>query len=110
MGPWTPYDFDITAAARAGANDIEVEVTIGECRSGRSAHGKRAGGLSATPTSKSVPIPYIANAHLQYKLEPDSAHCNLTVYVIGQKTGTGKVRAELWREGIKGARLLAQSP
>jgi len=101
MGPWTAYDFDITAAARAGANDIEVEVTDWQVPLGPIGAWEASGGIIRDAHIEIRPDPYIANAHLQYKLEPDSAHCNLTVYVIGQKTGTGKVRAELWREGIK---------
>ncbi len=113
MGPWTPYTFDITAVAHARANTIEVEVTDWQVPLGPIGAWEASGGIIRDVYIEIRPDPYVANAHLQYKLEPDSVHCNLGVYVVGQRTGTAKLRAELWRDGAKvseAIRILTVSP
>jgi hypothetical protein len=102
MGPWTPYDFDITESVRPGANRIDVEVTDWQVPLGPIGAWEASGGIIRDVSLETRTDPYIANAHLQYKLAPafDSASCSLEVYLNSTQAAHGRLAAELLHGGV----------
>jgi hypothetical protein len=105
MGPWTPYDFDITGQAQPGSNRVEVELTDWQVPLGPIGAWEAYGGIIRPAAIEMRPDPYIENAHLQYRLNPvlDNAACDLTVHVRSARAARGHLQAEL----IKGANVVA---
>ncbi|MBI3664839.1 MAG: hypothetical protein HY236_01205, partial [Acidobacteria bacterium] len=101
MGPWTPYDFDVTDQVRAGRNQIEVEVTDWQVPLGPSGAWEASGGIIRDVHLETRSDPYIENAHLQYKLSAglDTARCDLDVYVRSSAAAQGRLTAALMRGG-----------
>jgi hypothetical protein len=103
MGPWTPYNFDITEKVRAGRNTLEVEVTDWQVPLGPIGAWEASGGIIREVFLEMRPDPYIANAQLRYQLAPafDSARCALDVYIAAARPASGRLRAELLRGGVR---------
>lgn len=97
MGPWTPYDFDVTDQVRSGVNRLDVEVTDWQVPLGPIGAWEASGGIIHDVYFEARPDAYVANAHLQYKLTSDfgAANCDLNVFLTSTHAVRGKVTAEL---------------
>ena len=105
MGPWTPYTFDVTGQVRAGANDIEVEVTDWQVPLGPAGAWEASGGIIRPVWIELRTDPYIENARLDFAFTParDAADCSLTVFLQGRTRARGRLTAEL----LRGAAVVA---
>ncbi|HVX65979.1 MAG TPA: glycoside hydrolase family 2 TIM barrel-domain containing protein [Bryobacteraceae bacterium] len=107
MGPWTPYAFDVTALARPGSNEIDVDVTDWQVPLGPAGAWEASGGIIRAVGIELRPDPYIENARLDYDFSPqlDSVACTLTVYLEGRTHARGRLTAEL----VRGAAVVARA-
>lgn len=107
LGPWTPYDLDVTDQVRAGANQLDVEVTDWQTALGPIGAWEAYGGIIRPVHLETRSDPYIENARLRYKLNSsfDLAQGNLEVFV----KSTAAVRARLAAQVRKAGRLVWES-
>ncbi|MCZ2077673.1 MAG: hypothetical protein LC130_22040 [Bryobacterales bacterium] len=101
LGPWTPYEFDVTSRVRAGANDVQVEVTDWQTSLGPSAAWEAYGGIIRDVRVDIRPAAFIENVHVRYSLTPtrDRASGSIEVYVNTGTASKGRVVASLIRDG-----------
>jgi hypothetical protein len=97
MGPWTPYEFDISQNLRPGANWVEVEVSDWQVPLGPIGAWEAYGGIIRDVFLEFRPDPYIENAYLRYTFTPsmDAAQNTLQVFVKSSTSARGKLTAEL---------------
>jgi hypothetical protein len=102
MGPWTPYDFDITSKIKQGSNQLDVDVTDWQVPLGPSGAWEATGGIIRDVYVDLRPDPYIENTHFHYKLDDTfaTARISLDTYIRATKPGKNQVLAELSRNGV----------
>lgn len=90
MGPWTPYEFDVTGNIKVGENEIETEITDWQTPLGQCGAWEAYGGIIRDVFIEYRPDPYISNAHLQYKIDmkKNTLRCFLDVYLQSAKKGS----------------------
>jgi hypothetical protein len=101
LGPWTPYEFDITSRVRAGANDIQVEVIDWQTPLGASAAWEAYGGIIRDVRVDIRPAAFIENVHVRYSLNQtrDRASGTINVYVSAGAPSKGRVVVRVLRDG-----------
>lgn len=104
MGPYTPYEFDVTDHIKSGMN--EISVTIFDLQSETDGAGKDEielgvnlgweayGGIIRDIFIETRPNVYIENVRIAYDLTKslDTANCTATVFLSAAATGRGKFR------------------
>ena len=97
MGPWTPYEFDVTNQILPGENQVEVEIADWQVPLGPGAGWEVYGGIIRDVYLEVRSDPYIENAHLQCVLNStmDLARCDLDVSLLSTARDQGKLTAEL---------------
>src|SRR5262245_36519750 len=97
MGPWTPYEFDVTSEVLSGTNQVEVEIADWQVSLGPGAGWEVYGGIIRDVYLEVRSDPYIQNAHLQCLLNStmDLARCGLDVSLLSTSRVQGKLTAEL---------------
>jgi hypothetical protein len=92
MGPWTPYEFDVTNQILPGANLVEVEIADWQVPLGPGAGWEVYGGIIRDVYLEIRSDPYIENAHLQCALSStmDLARCALDVSLFEHRSRPGK--------------------
>ncbi|MFN7996847.1 MAG: glycoside hydrolase family 2 TIM barrel-domain containing protein [Bryobacteraceae bacterium] len=102
MGPWTPYDFDVTGSVHPGGNQIEVELTDWQVPLGPIGGWESSGGIIRDVYAEMRADPYIENVHLEYNLAPalDSADCTARVSVRASASAKGRLSARLLRDAV----------
>lgn len=97
MGPWTPYEFDITNQILPGANQVEVEIADWQVPLGPGAGWEVYGGIIRDVYLEVRSDPYIENAHLQCALNStmDEARCALDVSLSSTVPSQAKLTTEL---------------
>jgi Glycosyl hydrolases family 2, TIM barrel domain/Glycosyl hydrolases family 2/Glycosyl hydrolases family 2, sugar binding domain len=116
MGPYLPYEFDLTPHAKEGAN--HVNVAIADLAPGPEGEGKVElgfgvsrgwecyGGIIRDVYAEVRPAVYVDNAKFGYRLNGDytEAECEVTVYVSGLRGGKGEVEVRLEQGATEVAR------
>ncbi|HVX68057.1 MAG TPA: glycoside hydrolase family 2 TIM barrel-domain containing protein [Bryobacteraceae bacterium] len=97
LGPWIGAEFDVTDAARAGDNALDVEITDWQVPLGPTGGWEAYGGIVRKVSLEFRPASYVDNARLGYKLAPGygSAECMLDVFIRSTAARTAKLSAEL---------------
>jgi hypothetical protein len=102
MGPWAPFEFEVTGELRSGQNELAVEISDWQTPLGPSAAWESYGGL-IRPVSLDVrPEHFVANARLRYQLAPrfEKAQCTVETWVNSPAAGEGTLSIRLLREGL----------
>lgn len=107
MGPWTPYDFDVTDKLSPGMNRIEVEITDWQVPLGPIGAWEAYGGIIRPARVEFRPDPYIDNVRLRYKLDAarDAASCSLDVFVRAEASAEGRIHVQL----LRGPRIVSEA-
>jgi hypothetical protein len=102
LGPYSRYDFDVTDYARAGPNQIEMEITDWQVPMGLgpTAAWESYGGIIYDAYAEIRTDPYIENARLSYTLSPDftSGDCKLDIFVRGTSAHDVQLAADLQQQ------------
>ena len=116
MGPYTPYEFEITSGAKHGENHIEVQIADlvpfagGEGNAaialGVNPGWEAYGGIIRNVYVEIRPAVFIDNVSLAYRLGPDlrSAECTATVYINSTESGASALEVFLQHDDHEVAR------
>lgn len=114
MGPYAPYEFDVTPLLRERENQLEVEIAdlspapdgggAAELAIGHNPGWEASGGIIRTVYLEVRPATFLSNARLSYQLDLDrgDAECALTVFLNSTQEWTGEIEFEC---GANGAQL-----
>lgn len=99
LGPWTPYEFDVTKSVRRGANRIEVEVNDWQTPLGPSGAWEAYGGIVRETFIEIRPEAFVENVRVRYSLNAsrDAVAGSIDVFLSSTRPSQGKVTARLTR-------------
>ncbi|MEW5978450.1 MAG: glycoside hydrolase family 2 TIM barrel-domain containing protein [Acidobacteriota bacterium] len=100
MGPWTPYQFDVSRQVRPGANELEVEVTDWQVPLGPIGAWEAYGGIIRPVYLELRSNPYLQNARLSYRLGAarTQAECKLDVWLHSDEPMSVAISADLMQK------------
>jgi len=116
MGPYTPFEFEITSVAKQGENHIEVQIAdLMPFAGGEGSDGialgvnpgwEAYGGIIRNVYLELRPAVFIDNVSLGYRLGPElrSAECRATVYINSTESGASALEVLLLRDDHEVAR------
>jgi len=116
MGPYVPYEFEITEVAKEGKNDLQVEIAdlaplpdgsgAAEVRLGIHRGWEGYGGIIRDVNAEVRPATFVDNIRLAYKLSDDFGSCSGSprVIVSSADVASGTVEIVLTHAGREVAR------
>ncbi len=118
MGPYVPYSFELSAEAKEGKNELQVEIADlvplpdgsgkAELALGVNPGWEAYGGIVRDVWAEIRPASFVENVRLAYKLSDDYGRCSgsPSVTVSSAETTSGSLELVLKHAGVEVARTL----